>query len=432
MKLLIFTPACNTSAIGRMVRIIVNVLKEQGHTIGIVRSEDLSLLDSSMHDYGCEVMRWDELEKVDAATRAADMIVYQIGDNYHYHRGCLEWMPLVPGIVCLHDFFLGNLFWAWADGRCKIAEEILKSLYGPNIAAAYFRFGSPTEFVESTRQTAPMTEWIAAQATGVITHSGWDAQRVLESCPGPVEVVPLPYRGSHDAIGGQTHPTPRFAEFQVLTFGHINPNKRAESVIRALGISQSLRHKSSYHLVGVIAPDVSARLRGLAASLKVPLRISGEVNEATLMQAIDEADVVCCLRLPALEAASASTIEAMLYAKPVVVMDVGFYQSLPDDCVKKINPKSEVLELQRTLEVLYESPQERRAMGRRAAQWAAATFDPVSYADRLVAMGQETARLNPALQATRGFTSTLARWGAPDHFPLDDTLDPLKIFELRI
>ena len=118
--------------------------------------------------------------------------------------------------------------------------------------------------------------------------------------------------------------------FRVLTIGHVNTNKRAEAVIRAIGASSVLRERTVYRLVGAIRPEIADKLARLARETGVNITISGEVDDESMVDAIRQADVVSCLRWPALEAASASTIEALLYGKSTIVTDTGFYSEIPD------------------------------------------------------------------------------------------------------
>src|SRR5690606_19915606 len=144
---------------------------------------------------------------------------------------CIHWLELAPGLVCLHDFFLGNLFNGWAQISRESADQVLLDWYGEHEANRYFSFSDVESFIEGTRHTTPMTEWICSQALAVIAHSHWGCDRVVASCPGPVRVVPLAY----DLPLGETicgdEKTHRTAGLQLLTVGHINRNKRVESII---------------------------------------------------------------------------------------------------------------------------------------------------------------------------------------------------------
>ena len=437
MNLLFFTPAVSSSAIGRVTRLVGRELMASSHAVTIVRTEDYALLGTSPHQFGTKMVGWDDTEGVFRVARDADAIVYQIGDSFPFHRGCLEWLPSLPGIVCLHDYFLGGLFSGWARARSTAAKTILQSCYGEEVAASYFAYENPADFIEGTREKAPMTEWIAAMATGVITHSSWDIQRVVRSCPGPVEVIPLAYDkpNANAATGscsgsGPVDSSARPDGMLILIIGRVNANKRVDSVLRAIGTAPQLQHTAILRLVGHIESGVQARLSALAHSLSVRLLISGEVDDVTLAHAIDRADVVCCLRFPPLEAASASTIEAMLCGKAVIVTDTGFYRELPDDCVCKVSPNQEVSDLQEKLVFLSQHPAERSALGHRAAQWATATFSARLYADRLVDFALRAARSAPVIEACRLFANTLVSWGASqDGLPMQDTIAPLRIFE---
>lgn len=426
MKVVMFTPGLRASAIGRMTTLVVHALRAAGNEVTVVRSEQEALMAQVAHDFGGELLSWADQARVGAAIAGADSVVYQVGDNYEFHIGCLEWLERAPGIVCLHDFFLGHLFWAWAHRHPGRADAVLKAWYGDTVAASYFRHPDSASFIAATATEAPMTEWIGAMASGVITHSNWGAKRLCRACPGPVHVVPLPYNAP---AGAMEPPNADQRSFRVLTIGHVNPNKRVSSVIRAIGNSPELRDHTVYRLVGHVQTDTVVSLSGLARNYQVNLVISDELDNAALVNAIDQADVVTCLRWPSLEAASASAIEAMLYGKPVIVTDVHFYSELPDDCVLKIDPEDEIVSLQRALEQLYHSPELRRTLGARAREWAQATFRADHYADCLVNMAVDVSRARPALAAIDHLSRILSRWGAStDLLSASHTAEPLRLF----
>jgi glycosyltransferase involved in cell wall biosynthesis len=426
MNVVMFTPALKTSAIGRMANLVVRALVELGHHVVVVRAERESLLAQPAHGFGVELVPWTDHGRVKQLAAQAEMLVYQIGDNYDFHLGCMEWLPRAPGIVCLHDFFLGHLFWAWAQNHVAQADASLRAWYGTAAAASYFCHPSSDAFIAATCDTAPMTEWIGAMALGVITHSNWGVERLRNACPGAVYVVPLPYDAPVlPGIRDKGDPP----NFRVLTVGHINPNKRVPSVIAAIGNSPELCDHAVYRLVGSIHCSSVLGLSSQARNHQVKLVISDRLDDAALATAIDQADVIACLRWPSLEAASASAIEAMLYGKPLIVTDVNFYSEIPDDCVIKIDPADEVPALQRALEMLYRDDARRAALGRRGQQWARATFRADRYALRLEAMAGSASRSKPALDAIDGFARTLCRWGGSGKLLCDEhTRDPLRLF----
>lgn len=429
MNIVLFTPALQASAIGRMACLVTGELLATGHTVTIVRAEADTLLAEPVHDFGTALVAWNDAEQVRDLIAGADLLVYQIGDNYTFHRGCMEWLPHAPGIVCLHDFFVAHLFWAWGSDRRDEALAILRNWYGADAAQAFFSHSNSDSFIQATHSTMPLTEWISAMATGVITHSNWGIDRVMQGCAGPVRVVPLPYNAPEMTI-------PRASShgdtFRILTVGNVNLNKRIPSVIRAIGASDALRPVTVYRLVGAIQPTMVAELSSLARNSQVNLVISDQVEGPILTSALEEADVITCLRFPSLEAASASAIEAMLCGKPVIVTDVNFYSEIPDDCVIKIDPNDEANALQAALERLRANPELRTELGTRGQQWARATFRADRYANSLIAMAVDASRTQPVLGAISALALTMNNWGAYDNLlSAAHTSGPLALFGER-
>lgn len=428
MNILLFTPAIRLSAIGRMTRLVSTALISLGHEVLIVRTETQSLLQTPTHDFGVEILRWDDLERMNEATAWADSVVYQVGNHYDFHYGCLEWMERQPGVVCLHDIYLGHLFYGWAESRREKAHRHVACWYGETTAREFFAYPESESFMKGTADSAPMTEWIGAMAHGVITHSSWGVKRLLDSCPGPVRVVALAYDKpslSPPAVHSSELPNQRFT---IVTIGHVNPNKRVESVIRAIGNSALLQMNVTYVLVGSIQPKTETDLHSLAAELGVELVTYGEVDDVTLDRVINSADLISCLRWPSLEAASASAIEAMLYGKPVIVTDTGFYSELPDDAVRKINHGNEVQALQTVIEMLYLDPDAGKELGRRAEEWASQTFTAFTYARQLMEIIESAALARPILDACRAYVLTLQKWEASTE--IIDSVEMIKALEL--
>ena len=429
MKLLFFTPTIKRSAIGRMAALVVRELIAQGHAVTVVRTESISLQDQETHDFGVSLVPWNELHDRTQEIQTADQFIYQVGDNYSYHEGCLHWMPKLPGIVCLHDFFLGSLFWAWSESRRDEADSILRYYYGDAAAESYFNAANPAEFIADTHEISPMTEWISSMALGVITHSEWGCRRVLSACAGPVCVVPLAYNRFTALAPAQTEGLELDQSLNLLTIGHVNANKRVESVIRAISSNPDLKRHITYTLVGFIEQEVELALSSLARRLGVKLVISGQVDDTELAQAISNSDVVSCLRWPTLEAASASAIEAMLYGKAVICTDAGFYAELPDDCIFKILPQNEIDDLSLCLTKLLHDRDLIMSYGENAQRWASKTFVASDYARSVEQMVARVLAASPVLEALGYFSDIGNTWSGADTYLLaEDDRRALGIF----
>ena len=418
MKILIFTPVIKASAIGRMVCLVTHELAALGHHVVIVRTESKALRDlaseGDVRDFHCELVCWDDEHAVQAAAESADFVVYQIGDNHPFHEGCLKWLERLPGLVCLHDFYLGHLFHHWALDNMTAADAILRQCYGDEVANQFFKFPNNAAFIEGTREASPMTEWIASYSLGVITHSQWGTARVERACRGPVRVVSLAY----DAPGSEQAKAVETARYgsrlNLLTIGYINRNKRVDQVIRAIASSPVLRENVVYRLVGRIESAMVLELSRLANSLRVNLLISGEVDDENLVDAFAAADVMSCLRWPSLEGSSASAVESMLYRKAMLVTNTGCYAEIPDECVLKIDHSNEVKNIRIALERLYGDSGLREELASRAGVWARKTFSAARYAQQLVEMGGQSYKARPLAHAAQYFESVLRAWKATE------------------
>jgi glycosyltransferase involved in cell wall biosynthesis len=429
MKLIVFAPAITSSAIGRMTSLVTRELVSLGHDVAVIRTESEQILANATHDFNADLIPWNEMQAVRDLLEQADAYIYQIGDNYEFHQGALQWLPHFPGLICLHDFYVGHLFYGWAQTNRAQAQGILRAWYGNDAAARFFNYLTSEMFIEETCHASPMTEWICSMADGVITHSSWDIERVLRSCSGPVHVVPLPYNTAETEIAGDTTGRSVADRFRLLTIGHVNKNKRVASVIQAIGNSSLLRERTSYRLAGYVKPEDAHALTALAYDCGVDLIISGQVDDEELASAIREADVISCLRWPTLEAASASAIEAMLYGKPIIVTDAGFFSEVPDTCAFKIDPHDEIGSIQSALERLLQDESHRFALGETARTWAVQTFNAENYAKSILEMIVLTHKAKPVLSAVDRILSIAHDWGgSPDLLALPDTVRPLRIF----
>ncbi|MBA2710840.1 MAG: glycosyltransferase family 4 protein [Tatlockia sp.] len=408
MKLMIFTPVIKTSAIARMASLVIEKLIALGHEVIVVRSENERFHNQAMHNFGVEPISWNDSAQINTLASTVDQIIYQIGDNFDFHQGCILWLEQLSGVVCLHDFYLGNLFYLWGQTNRLKARSILKTWYGPDAAKQFFTYKTSETLIAGTHEKYPMTEWICSMADAVVTHSNWGIGRVLDSCPGPIRVVPLAY----DAPQAKTvEYKPIKERLQILTVGNVNKNKRVESVIKAIGKNRELRKKTIYQLAGSITPDMKSNLIKLAKKQKVNLIILGEVSDTVLVEAINQADIITCFRWPALEAASASTIEALLYGKPTMVTDTGFYSEIPDNYTIKINPKNEVVEIEVTLEEFINDPQKFYHLYKEVQVWARAQFSANNYALKLIETISTASKTSVVIDAIDYFSKIISNWG---------------------
>jgi glycosyltransferase involved in cell wall biosynthesis len=418
MKIAWVTPYNTRSAIGRFSQMIAARLSDADHAVTIVRSEAVVVFNGSDVLAGCEVVRWDEVCYAPDFWSPFDTVVYNIGDNYLFHAGAIELLHRFPGVVIFHDYFLLDLFSAWreASGGQAFADRILDDIYGYGAALRFHAKDGVAGWQEYTSEHFPLTEWIGRLADGAVAHSSFYADRLERCCGGPVVVTPLAYNALSDfqPLAGRK----QNSKVSVLTVGHVNQNKRVESVIRAIGGSDVLRDRCRYHVVGLVTDQERERLMAVAQAVSFrDLEITGEVSNEILRAQIEAADVICCLRWPVFEGGSASAVEAMLSGRPVIVTDAGFYRDLPDDLVFKVDPQCELGSVTSQLTRLALDPALRAAVGAQAAAWANSAFSVEAYVARLVPLLEEVARLRPALRAAAHFGHIFADLGLQPNDP---------------
>jgi len=411
MRFVVFSPVVGMSSIGRITGMLTSHLVSRNHEVIVVRSEAEPFLNEPVaHEFGAPVVSWRASTQVWKAIARSDVCLYEIGNHYGLHIGGLDWMVQSPGIVCLHDFVLVDVFRHWMNNHWDSGRRVLERWYGPEIADRFIAEARGRGSMELAAANSPMTEWVASQALAVLTHGAWGLPRVLASCPGPVAVAPLISAARVGSSPDGAH-VDAHRRLRIVILGTVNANKLHQDVIAAMGSSALLREGCELQIVGDAPSDVLASLSALASTHQVRMVATGHVSDEEWEHRLAGADVVCCLRRPAFEAASGSLIEALLYAKPVIVTDAAFYGSLPDDVVHKVPDYDVIDSLRQALEDLCSSADRRAALGARARSYAERTFTVKNHADILLELATRTLEVAPVLMLTRQMTRLLHDWG---------------------
>jgi glycosyltransferase involved in cell wall biosynthesis len=410
------------SAIGRVSADVADGLIDAGHQVRVIATERYHRPAQVNHATKAEIFHWSQLDLTRLAEEF-DVVVVNVGDNFLFHAGIFPLMDKMPCVGVFHDFYNYDLFLGWlADAfadrgdpwRIAQHDQSVIQTYGPGLAEIAARARRGELSLETLAERMPMAEWVARRCGGALAHADFYADRLLNSCAGPVEVAPMPFRPRKVA------PLPRRTgrDLNVLTVGVMNPNKCAAEVIEAIAGSESLRRRTKYRLAGPIEPGEAQRLTALAASLGFEgLIIDGAVDDRVLEQRLEEADIICCLRRPVLEGSSGSAIEAMMAGRPAIMVDDGFYAELPDDLVFKLPPDFDVGALTTRLEALAQNEPLRRAVGARASHWALDHFSLAGYVDAVSDLLRDAIAAQPLLSLGRGLGQRLRQLGL-------DPLDP--------
>ncbi len=383
MRILWLTPTGERSAIGRASVLVIDELVKQGHDVVVVSSQTEP--PHKAHEFLARtfpsVPQFVEQESV----RDFDAIVAHFGDHFPNHAGCLHFLNHPRLIGVFHDADMSN----FGNGFFAFGSDLLPTV------------------PQSALTRGAITGSIAAQCTGAVAHSPFYAP-LLDPCDGPLAIIPLAW-GIKDQPARPAKSDER--RIGIVTIGHINRNKCADRVIRAIGGSSTLKNLCDYRLVGAIEDRERDDLTALALEEGVSLTILGSVDDATLDAEIARADIVSCLREPVLEGASASAIEAMMHGKAVMVSHAGFYLELPSDCVVRIPAETRPEDIRAGLEAIATDKSRREELARRAKAFADEVFSPKAYGRDLLGLIDEVRAVSACRPLQDKIAHALIGWG---------------------
>lgn len=322
-----------------------------------------------------------------ANAHAFDHIMYQVG-NSEYHQHMFALLREHPGIVVLHDFFLGNVM-AYRQAHNDPAGAWTDALFhshGYPALAAYKQAGSRPALLKSH----PCNLAVLQDATRVIVHSDHAAELARDwygpNASADWDVVPLP-RAAPPALDRQAA---RAAlgigddVFLVCSFGFIGQNKLSDRLLAAW-LASSLRVTPHCLLVLVGANHASpfgARVAELVRSAGGSVRIAGWSDDTVYRQYLQAADLGVQLRTSAQGETSAAVLDCMNYGLATIVNANGSMAALPPDAVWRMPDAFDDAALTVALETLYGDSARRAALGRSAAALLAGQYRPAHGAQR--------------------------------------------------
>lgn len=422
MRIAWFTPYGRGSAIGRASRLIVEEL---------ARSVEVDIWHPAakqLHDAPVRTIAYPPEAPIDLLSlQAYDLAVYNLGNHLGNHRQIFEIALQTPGIDVLHDFVMHHFFVDYYLQHHKTPGEYIRSM-----ERWYGKAGKSTAQASSGMQPSdpiwhtdnvvqyPLFEEAIRGAYAVVTHSDFLARKVQAVFQGPVRKLQLAY----DVLGSERVPSRKGLDVPedrvlIVTVGHVNPNKRVMAMIDALGHTD-LASRVFYAVLGPVDPGHLAELSKAVRlfDLENTVRFLGAVPDDRLAAFLTHADIFVNLRFPTFEGASASAIEELLYGKPVVVTDTGWYRELPDDCVLKIRPEQESEDLVRCLKRLVADEPLRRRMGQAGKLYARETFRADRYAAGILELATEVLDAKPLLALADRIGHQMARMGTALEAPL--------------
>jgi glycosyltransferase involved in cell wall biosynthesis len=361
------------------------------------------------------VKRFDPHRVPWAEINAADVSVFNIGNNASFHVGIWQVSRRHAGIVVLHDVRLQDFFLGAHDRDGYVAA--MEQCYGLEGRHASTRFLGDRGLAAYMSERYPMTALAAENALGVVIHNENALSRVAADTGAPVLYAPLPYPAA-PAHGG-TRPARGKRPHRLVVFGYLGRNRRLPSILKALA---DFPDKRAFRLdiYGQIydADEVRALVQSLRLSHRVA--IHGFVPERTLDRALQSAELSLHLRYPTMDEGSGSQLRIWDHALPSLVTPVGWFAGLPRDIVAFVRPDSETADIHRHLRSFLENPERFAAMGQRGRRRLEQLHSPAAYADAVGAFAARAPQLRARVDAdtlSERVGSELGTWmptAAPD------------------
>ena len=431
MKVAWFTPFSIKSAIGKYSQIITEELIKYCD-VDLWLAEDNNLLATDL-----QIIKYTS-ETVNAADLANyDLLFFNIGNYLYFHKEIYEISKKFKGVVILHDFVMHHFFTGYyfecKKNPMKYVTE-MERLYGESgklIAEASISGKNLPVWETDEVADFPFFEKAIEGALAVITHSFFHADKVRKQFSEPIETLYFPFRQNkkienYDASEERKKLGIADGKLLLLTVGDVNPNKRVDKVLEALGKMKEAAEQVVYIIIGQNNhhKQYLARLRDLIDkyALHDVVKMLGYQPDDTLNAYMANADVFINLRYPATEGASWSLVEQLYFGKPIIVTDTGFYGELPSDCLIKIRPSHEDPDLSKVLETLIRDENLRARFGSNGRRYAMKNFNVEKYCQELLFFAKCLTTSRPTMKLIQKVADEFFAMGVYDDMNVVDNV----------
>ena len=412
LKLNFFSPVAPVrSDIANFTRLVALALQKLADVTVWTAQPEAPELDDQI-----AVQRFDPADMPWPLVQAADLNIYNLGNNATFHRAIFDVARQAPGLMVLHDTRLQHFFARYSETPGADRDFYLDSMgraYGPDGTNDARAFLAHDMDLDTLVERYPMTLTALDGALAAVMHNEADQMALARQTRTPVFFLPLPFAGP-----GASEHLPPGRTLQLIAFGFIGFNRRLSSIMKALA-----RHGDADLRLDIYgAMEDPGAVGGQAAALGLGERVQlhGFVPEAELTAALAHADLAFNLRFPSMGEASASQLRIWDAALPSMVTRTGWYAALPDETVFFVEPEDEIAGIRAHLTALRRDPARFRRAGEYGREVVLRCHTPEAYAQGLL----EIACQAPALHARRqaislSRTAALALMQATDYAGLD-------------
>ncbi len=314
-------------------------------------------------------------------------VLYHMG-NSPVHASMFELMRQRPGVVVLHDSFLGALRnWMAASKKDDASfKQILFDQHGYPALLNDLRKGRG-----STMDTYPMNLDVLDRALGVLVHSHhavdlariYYGRRIVDK----FEVVPFPKALSRaDRRGARAFLGIDQDDFVVCSFGMLAPTKLNHRLLQTW-LRSSLADDPRCHLIFVGENDGADYGREILATIRASglqkrINVTGFVEADRYADYLAAADLAVQLRTATRGETSAAIFDVLAQGVPLIANAHGSVAELPEDVLLKIADQFSDAELITALEALREDASFRARIVASSSEWLERHHHPAIAAER--------------------------------------------------
>ncbi|MBU2854848.1 glycosyltransferase [Acidithiobacillus ferriphilus] len=269
-----------------------------------------------------------------------DRIIYQVGNSY-FHKDVFELSNSHPGIVVLHDFYLGH---AAAEINLKSRGFFVNTLVTESSWDPFYP-NKGEEWFDYVMWNYPFNRTILESSVGIISHSKLVRQMAVDWFGSAMitrwGIVPHLRRLNScvEGINQKLRVLHNRCSFRICSFGGLGSTKLIEKVIEAFYISKLFKVGGELIFVGEL-PQSEYRDSILAIIKRLHLSdhvtITGRLNDADYRIHLKNADIAIQLRTRSRGETSGAILDCLSYGVPTICNNHGTSNEIPNDVAIKI------------------------------------------------------------------------------------------------
>ncbi len=302
--------------------------------------------------------------------REYDRVLYHIG-NSPFHDYVPEMLEEIPGVLVLHDFYLGDL-WRYKDvnqGNGLFVNELYKS-HGYKALLDLKQNG-----IDYVVKNYPMNLNLIQNALSTVVHSKYAKDLVKDFYSEPENIFVIKLFREYKAIEKKAKDG-----FLLCSFGILGPGKLNDKIIEGFAKS-SLAKKEDVKLIFVGAYSdkhyetyISDLIKRL--NLEGKVEVTGWVSDNIYQEYLKTCDMAIQLRVNSRGESSRALLDCMSYGIPTITNKHGTNKELPDDCVYVLREDPSAEDIAFSIENIFHDKELQKSLNKNAKNYIKTELSP--------------------------------------------------------